>query len=110
MVIVLKEIGQRGEIKNKKIVFYILGCIISLCLVCVFVAQPGKMIKESIQKTFIMGSETKTIRVYNSGELISTYVGKYTIEQYDDYNIIVNHDTDERIDFYGNTALVISTK
>lgn len=100
--------GALLKLKNKKIIFYVAGFFISLCLVYVFLAQPGILVRESFQRAFIGTHEVRTIQIYSGGELISTYSGKYNVEQYQGYIVIINYDTGERIDIYGDTAIVIN--
>lgn len=96
------------KFKNKKFIFYIAGCFISIFLVYMFLAQPGLLVRESFQRAFVGANEIRTVQIYSDGELISTYVGKYSVEQYQGYLVVINYETKERIDIYGSSAVVIN--
>lgn len=104
-----KERWSTKKSRNLRVLSLIFGLIIAFILFYVFCTQPGMLIRQSFEKTFIGTTQIREIEIYSSGELIHEFTGHYGIEQYQGYLVIINYDTHERTDIYGQTAVVINT-
>lgn len=104
-----KERWSTKKSRNLRIVSLIFGLFIAFILFYVFCTKPGMLIRQSFEKTFIGTAQIREIEIYSSGELIHEFTGHYGIEQYQGYLVIINYDTQERTDIYGQTAVVINT-
>ena len=48
------------------------------------------------------------IKVYSGGEKIGEYSGHYSIEQFDDHIVLINHDKHgDKTEIYGETAVIV---
>lgn len=104
-----KERWSSKKSRNLRIISLIFGLFIAFILFYVFCTKPGMLIRQSFEKTFVGTTQTREIEIYSSGELIHEFTGHYGIEQYQGYLVIINYDTQERTDIYGQTAVVINT-
>lgn len=52
--------------------------------------------------------ENHCIKVYSAGELVGDYDGHYSVEQFDDHIVLINHDKhDDKTEIYGETAVIV---
>lgn len=104
-----KERWSTKKTRNLRIISLFFGLLIVFILIYVFFTQPGMLIRQSFTKAFVGATHERQIEVYSGGDKIYSYVGHYGVEQYQGYLVIINYDTDERTDIYGDTAVVINT-
>lgn len=98
--------------KHKKAYSFIIAAIFILTLVAVwfFRTPTGELAQYSFFKSFNQIPEEHVIEVYSGNTKIKEYVGYYRIEQYQDYIVILNDVTKERIDIYGGSIIVNEKK
>lgn len=108
----LKERFRAWKEKPKKVsrkggVLAVLTIIVLSVFVYVFLTSPGRLVKQSFQKTFdpsFYGE--RHIEVYSGSAKVKDYVGNYSIERYQGYIVIMNLDTHKRTDVYGASVIV----
>lgn len=108
LIIVLEKVGQIEKVKNKKNIFYIAGTLTSCFLACLLMTWPGGIIKENVQEAHAIDS-VRTFEVYNEGQLIADYTGKFSIQQNEDRVIVIDCDTGDSFTLYGDVSVIIKT-
>ena len=49
-----------------------------------------------------------TIKVYSAGKLVGTYRGHFSVQQFDDHIVLLNHDErNDKTEIYGKTAVIV---
>lgn len=107
------EFGKKWSFKkHKKAYSFIIAAIFILTLVAVwfFRTPTGELAQYSFFKSFNPIPEEHVIEVYSGNTKIKEYVGHYRIEQYQNYVVVLNDVTKERIDIYGCTVIVNEKK
>lgn len=106
----LKKVKNKFTIKgHKKILFYAIAALIVvvLFLVWLFDTNMGWIARSSWDKTFDTDS-IHVVTVYDAtGSVIKRYEGTYNVEDRGKYWIIMNVNTGERINIYGDCVLII---
>lgn len=69
---------------------------------------PGGIIKENVQEAHAIDS-VRTFEVYNEGQLIADYTGKFSIQQNEDRVIVIDCDTGDSFTLYGDVSVIIKT-
>lgn len=54
--------------------------------------------------------EKHCIKLYSAGELIDEYEGYYSVQQFDNHIVLLNHQNNDKVEVYGDTAVVINKK
>lgn len=104
-----KNKWSNKDSRKIRIISLLIGLVVISCFIYVFLTQPGSLIRDSFAKTFNGITEIRHVQVYSGPKVIREYVGRYGIEQYHGYLVIMNYDTGERIDIYGSTAVIINS-
>lgn len=110
---VLWSLVKSGVLKkHKKAYSFIIAAIFILTLVAVwfFRTPTGELAQYSFFKSFNPIPEEHVIEVYSGNTKIKEYVGYYRIEQYQNYVVVLNDVTKERIDIYGGSIIVNEKK
>lgn len=97
--------------RHKKLYSFIAAALVIFFCFGYFYFQntiPGSLIAHSFYKTMNGESENREIEIYSGNHLVRSYHGRYVVEQYSGYVILVNQDTNERIDIYGASVIVNS--
>ena len=89
-------------------VFCAAGLIICLFLIWLFCTNTGWLARQSFFKSFDHEPE-RIVRIYSGSELIATYEGHYTVEQYQGYLCVLDFDNEQRINVYGDVAAIVDT-
>lgn len=84
------------------------GLIICLFLIWLFGTSTGWLARQSFFKSFDNAPE-RIVRIYSGSELIATYEGHYTVEQYQGYLCVIDFDREQRINVYGDAAAIVDT-
>lgn len=84
------------------------GLIICLFLIWLFGTNTGWLARQSFFKSFDRAPE-RIVRIYSGSELIATYEGHYTVEQYQSYLVVIDFDREQRINVYGDVAAIVDT-
>ena len=84
------------------------GLIICLFLIWLFGSNTGWLARQSFFKSFDHAPE-RIVRIYSGSELIATYEGHYTVEQYQGYLVVIDFDYEQRINVYGDVAAIVDT-
>lgn len=95
---------------HKKAYSFIIAGVLVLGLFCVwfFMTPTGQLAQYSFFKSFNDIPEERCVEVYAAGEKIKTFVGHYRVERYQSYLVILDDDTGERTDVYGDCAVIIN--
>ena len=84
------------------------GLIICLFLIWLFGSNTGWLARQSFFKSFDRAPE-RIVSIYSGSELIATYKGHYTVEQYQGYLVVIDFDREQRINVYGDVAAIVDT-
>ena len=89
-------------------VFCAAGLIICLFLVWLFGTNTGWIARNSFFKTFDIDTQ-RIVTVYGAnGEFIRYFEGSYNVENFNNqYWVIMNQRTGERINIYGDSTIII---
>lgn len=84
------------------------GLIICLFLIWLFGSNTGWIARNSFFKTFDISTQ-RIVTVYGAnGELIRYFEGSYNVENFNNqYWVIMNQHTGERINIYGDSTIII---
>lgn len=104
-----KNKWSNKDSRKIRVISLLLGLVIVFVFIYVFLTQPGSLIRDSFAKAFNGITEIRHVQVYSGPNVIREYVGRYGIEQYQGYLVIMNYDTGERTDIYGSTAVIINS-
>lgn len=88
---------------------FIIATIIVLSSLAVYlgVSPVGMLVQSSVYKTF-HGNGPRVVTVYDGkGDVIRRYSGNYAVETYNHHRSVINMDTKERIDIYGDITIII---
>lgn len=106
---IFEKIKPSGS--HKKIYSFLLAgiLVVSLFLWWLFGSNMGWIARTSWEKTFDTTS-IHLITVYDAtGDPICVYEGTYTVEDRGKYWIVMNQQTGERINVYGQATIIIDT-
>lgn len=93
-----------------RIVCFILAAIITLGLSWLFLTQRGYLAQRSVMKSFGQDYQgARNVRVYSGTSLILEYSGHYTIETYQNKIVILNRDTREVVEVYGDNSVIVDS-
>lgn len=84
------------------------GLLICLFLIWLFETNTGWLARQSFFKSFDRTPE-RIVRIYSGSELIATYEGRYTVEPYQGYLCVLDFDSEQRINVYGDVAAIVDT-
>lgn len=107
-----RELPQRIK-KNltnkKKWISFFVALVFVLVSIWVFFTQTGELARRSFMKSFGYedGNTPKIVQVFNGGSKILEVRGNYTVENYQGRLVVINKDTREYIDIYGNSSVVM---
>lgn len=106
----IKSFKERVKLRKhrKTYSFIVAGIIVVVCFCWwLFGTNTGWIARTSWDKTFDTHS-IHTVTVYDSvGEPVRVYKGTYNVEDRGKYWIIMNVNTSERINVYGNSMIII---
>lgn len=95
----------RGHHKWK--IFVYAGIILFIMgYIWLFYTNTGWLARTSFTKTFDHASD-RIVRIYAGNELIDEYIGAYSIEQYQGYLVLINHEQETRTNLYGDIVAVV---
>ena len=99
------KIKVRGWIRP--LIMAIIVVIGGLAIWCSTTFQ-GKLCVEKMTGQYIAPPITHTIQVYSAGQLIGEYSGHYSVQQFEDHIVLINHDKKhDKTEIYGNTAVIV---
>jgi hypothetical protein len=100
------KIKQIAKVWKKPLLFAIV--IVTICyLIWLFTSFQGKLTLDKIIGNYSPPPEIHVISIYESGEKIASYIGLYSVEQFDDHIILMNHEDNSKISIYGDAAIVL---
>ena len=82
------------------IIIFILG------IIWLTQTNTGWLARNSFFKSF-NHEPNRIVKVYAGNEQIAEYVGHYTVEQYQNYLVVIDFDNQERINLYGDVVAII---
>lgn len=82
------------------IILFIMGYI------WLFYTNTGWLARTSFIKTFDHNPD-RVVRVYAGNELIDEYIGAYSIERYQGYLVLIDHEHQTRTNLYGDVVAII---
>lgn len=103
---ILKE-ETKGHHKWK--MFLYAGIIVFiLFFTWLFGTNTGWLAQQSLMKSFDRHPD-RIVRVYTGNELINEYVGQYSVEPYQGYLVLIDHENQQRINLYGDVIAIVDT-
>lgn len=103
----VQNLGEKFKGHKKWKMFLYAGILIfTMGYAWLFHTNTGWLARTSFIKTFDHEPE-RIVRVYTGNEQIAEYVGHYTVEQYQNYLVVIDFDNQERINLYGDVVAVV---
>lgn len=91
---------------KKPLLFAVVVVVIGY-LIWLFTSFQGKLTLDKLIGNYSPPPEVHVISIYESGEKIASYTGLYSVEQFDDHIILMNHEDNSKISIYGDAAIVL---
>ena len=103
--------GLRRDLFNKrKLLLFLASLVFVSVSIWLFFTQTGELARRSFMKSF--GQEDnrpQVVSVYSGGVKIMELHGYYSVERYQGRLVLMNRETRDYIDIYGESAVVIQT-
>lgn len=94
---------------KKKWISFLAALVFVLIIVWVFFTQTGELARRSFMKSFGYEDDNrpKLVQVFNGGAKILELRGNYSVENYQGRLVLINKDTRDYIDIYGESSVVM---
>ena len=105
----VQNLGEKFKGHNKWKMFLYAGILIlTLGYIWLFHTNTGWLARTSFMKSFDHHPD-RIVRIYTGSELIEEYVGQYSVENYQGYLCIIDHENMQRINLYGDVVAIVDT-
>lgn len=101
------NIKEKTSGHHKWKMFIYAGIIIIIFLyIWLFYTNTGWLVRTSFLKSFEREPD-RVVKVYTGSELVGEYVGKYSVENYQGYLVLIDHEHQQRINLYGDVVAIV---
>lgn len=101
---------RRDLFNKRKLLLFLTSLVLVFISIWLFFTQTGELARRSFMKSF--GQEDhrpQIVTVYSGGEKIMELHGHYSVERYQGRLVLINRETSDYTDIYGESAVVIQT-